>query len=122
MSAAALTLAAAGLAGLAACPAPGGARPTPPARGDGGAGSAMASSGSPDGPGAVPAPAAHEPSQEERLAAIQKAMNELDEGAQGCWAAAAVDRFDIAGELAAMIEVEPATARVTIARDTTRTP
>ena len=37
--------------------------------------------------------------QDEKLAAIQKAMNELDEAAQGCWAAAATERFDIEGEL-----------------------
>jgi quercetin dioxygenase-like cupin family protein len=80
------------------------------------------------GSGEVPVVAAvsidaPEPSQEERLAAIQKAMNELDEAAQGCWAAAAVERFDIEGEIAATIEIERAgSAKVAIARDTTRTP
>jgi len=64
---------------------------------------------------------APEPSQEEKLAAIQKAMNELDEGAQGCWAAAAVERFDIEGEIAATIEIETVgSAKVSFARDTTR--
>lgn len=76
------------------------------------------------GPEAPPAAgqgsAVPEATQEARLAAIQKAMNELDEGAQACWAAAAVVRFDIEGELAANIEIEPAAARVAIARDTTR--
>jgi quercetin dioxygenase-like cupin family protein len=63
---------------------------------------------------------APEPSQEERLAAIQKAMNELDEAAQACWASAAVERFDIEGEIAALIEIEKDAAKVTFARDTTR--
>lgn len=115
MSAAALVVAAARLAAvaaLAACPAPGGARPVPPDPGGGSSSTAAAGSSS----------GAREPSQEERLAAIQKAMNELDEAAQGCWAAAAATRFDIEGDLAATIDIEPATARVTIARDTTRNP
>lgn len=64
----------------------------------------------------VDAPA---PSQEEQLAAIQKAMNELDEGAQGCWAAAATDRFDIAGEVALMVEIEAASAKASIVKDRT---
>lgn len=62
-----------------------------------------------------------EVSQEEKLAAIQKAMNELDEAAQGCWAAAAVERFDIEGEIAAVIDIETAgKAKVVLSRDTTR--
>ena len=70
---------------------------------------------------------APEASQDEKLAAIQKAMNELDEAAQGCWAAAAVARFDIEGELTAQIEIAaanaaPTTAETTIVRDTARTP
>jgi quercetin dioxygenase-like cupin family protein len=76
---------------------------------------------------------AAEASQEERLAAIQKAMNELDEAAQGCWAVAAAERFDIEGELTATIDIFPTrttpsgsvrvpTAAVTIARDTARNP
>ncbi len=60
-------------------------------------------------------------SQEEKLAAIQKAMNELDEGAQACWAAAATVRFDIAGELKMMIEIGTAEqAEVTVVTDTAR--
>lgn len=95
---------------LAACPGPG---PTSePAR---------------PGSGVIAAPAvpvdAPEATQEERLAAIQKAMNELDEAAQGCWAAAAVVRFDIEGEIAATIDIVPGgPARVSVARDTTRNP
>ncbi|MEO8706669.1 MAG: hypothetical protein ABI867_41975, partial [Kofleriaceae bacterium] len=66
---------------------------------------------------------APEVTQEERLAAIQKAMNELDEAAQGCWAAAAVERFDIEGEIAATIDIAGAgNAKVSVARDSTRTP
>ncbi|MEJ7603619.1 MAG: cupin domain-containing protein [Kofleriaceae bacterium] len=61
-----------------------------------------------------------EPTQEERLAAIQKAMNELDEAAQGCWAAAATERFDIEGEVTLTIDIAPKRAQVTVARDTAR--
>ena len=66
------------------------------------------------------------PSQDEVLAAIQKAMNELDEGTQGCWAAAAaVERFDIEGDVTARIAISdapPAAARVELVADTTRSP
>jgi quercetin dioxygenase-like cupin family protein len=44
-------------------------------------------------------------SDDEKLAAIQKAMNELDEAVQGCWAAAATERFDIEGDLKAQIDI-----------------
>lgn len=60
------------------------------------------------------------PSQEEKLAAIQKAMNELDEGAQLCWATAATDRFDIAGEITATIEIAQSSAKAQIVIDTAR--
>jgi quercetin dioxygenase-like cupin family protein len=71
------------------------------------------------GAGSAPAPAdARTPSDDERLAAIQKAMNELDEGAQACWALAATERFDIAGELDASIDINATTSRVEI-KDTT---
>jgi quercetin dioxygenase-like cupin family protein len=59
-------------------------------------------------------------SQEEKLAAIQKAMNELDEAAQGCWAAAATDRFDIEGELDAQIDIAAGSAQASIIHDTAR--
>ncbi|HEY0253993.1 MAG TPA: cupin domain-containing protein, partial [Kofleriaceae bacterium] len=58
---------------------------------------------------------------DEKLAAIQKAMNELAPASQQCWAAAAAVRFDIEGELAAMIEIGPPT-KVSFVRDTTRHP
>ncbi len=95
---------------FAACssPAPEPARPL----GTSGTGSATGSA-----PGSATAP-----SQEEQLAAIQKAMNELDEATQSCWAASAVARFDIEGELTAQIEIVPGTANVLMVRDTTRTP
>jgi len=59
-------------------------------------------------------------SQEEKLAAIQKAMNELDEAAQLCWASAATDRFDIEGELTVMIEITADKATSTVVTDTAR--
>ena len=62
--------------------------------------------------------AAPQASEDERLAAIQKAMNELDEAAQQCWAAAATARFDIAGELALQIDIAAGTSQVAVARDT----
>jgi quercetin dioxygenase-like cupin family protein len=73
---------------------------------------------------AAPAEAAADAQAEaaERLAAIQKAMNELDEAAQGCWAAAAAIRFDVEGDLVATIEIERGGARAAVARDTTRSP
>jgi len=61
------------------------------------------------------------PSQDEQLAAIQKAMNELSPAAQACWAAVAVERFDIEGELGAQIEIgSPTHAR--LVHDTTKSP
>ena len=60
-------------------------------------------------------------SDDEKLAAIQKAMNELSPASQQCWAAAAAIRFDVEGELAAQIEVGPPN-HVTVVRDTTKNP
>jgi quercetin dioxygenase-like cupin family protein len=79
------------------------------------------------GSGRVAAPGDAAPaSQEEQLAAIQKAMNELDEATQSCWAAAAVERFDIEGELTARISINDfggnATAIVGLVLDTARNP
>ncbi len=104
-------LAAAAL-GLAACRAAA-PEPTLPAPG---AGSSVVVA-SP----AVPVDAP-EASQEERLAAIQQAMNELDEAAQSCWAAAAVERFDIEGEVTAQIDIGPTSATASLVRDTARNP
>jgi quercetin dioxygenase-like cupin family protein len=69
--------------------------------------------------GPVPADAPG-PSDEEKLAAIQKAMNELDEASQTCWAVAATERFDIEGELVARIEIEAAGAKAMIVSDATK--
>lgn len=83
-----------------------------------------ASPAAPPGP-AEPAPADEAALQEARLAAIQHAMNELDEGAQLCWAAAAaVDGYQLAGELAFTIDIAapPAAARVDLSRDNTKVP
>src|SRR5215208_7790990 len=60
------------------------------------------------------------PSDDEKLAAIQKAMNELDEAAQGCWAVAATDRFDVAGELTVMVDIAATTAKTQVMADTAR--
>ena len=60
-------------------------------------------------------------SDDEKLAAIQKAMNELATASQQCWAAAAAIRFDVEGELAAQIEIGPPNI-VTFVRDTTKSP
>ncbi len=112
----ALALCAASACALAGCP---------------GAGSGAGSGPAPAGPAAQAAPPPQlqppptppaPPSDEARLAAIQKAMNELDEAAQACWAASAAARLDVEGELVATIDIEPAAARVTFAHDTTKNP
>lgn len=63
------------------------------------------------------APAA---SQEETLAAIQKAMNELDEGAQACWARAATERLDIEGQFVVRVTVGDQNVSVNVVQDTVR--
>lgn len=60
------------------------------------------------------------PSEEEKLAAIQKAMNELDEAAQGCWALAATERFDIEGELRVLVDIGATEAKTRVVADTAR--
>lgn len=60
------------------------------------------------------------PSEDEKLAAIQKAMNELDEAAQGCWALAATERFDIEGELRVLVEIGAAASKTQVVSDTAR--
>ncbi len=42
---------------------------------------------------------------DEKLAAIQKAMNELAPTAQACWATVAAVRFDVEGEMTALIAI-----------------
>jgi len=100
---------------LAACPSTPTATQTP-----------TAGSG-PVGPVPTPTVDAPGPSQDEKLAAIQKAMNELDEAVQACWAVAATKRYEIAGDLVAQIEIAaqptPArTATTTLVQDTARVP
>jgi quercetin dioxygenase-like cupin family protein len=63
---------------------------------------------------------AAEASEDERLAAIQKAMNELRGASQECWAAAATERFDIEGELTFQIAIASAKAQATAVHDTAR--
>lgn len=58
-------------------------------------------------------------SDDEKLAAIQKAMNELAPVVQQCWASVAVVRFDVEGELTAQIDIGPPN-RVAFVRDTTK--
>jgi quercetin dioxygenase-like cupin family protein len=97
---------------LGACSAPAQPAATTPAK--------------PAGEPATPAeasPADEQAKQEERLAAIQFAMNQLDAGARLCWAAAAaVDGYQLAGEVAFTIEIAAPRATVTVARDNTKTP
>jgi quercetin dioxygenase-like cupin family protein len=45
-------------------------------------------------------------------------MNELDEAAQQCWAAAATERFDIEGDLALQIDIAAGTSRAQVVHDT----
>jgi mannose-6-phosphate isomerase-like protein (cupin superfamily) len=67
----------------------------------------------------VVAPADAAVTDDEKLAAIQKAMNELSPAAQQCWAAIAVERFDVEGELAAQIDIGPP-AHANLVHDTTK--
>ena len=60
------------------------------------------------------------PSANERLAAIEKAVNDLREAAQQCWAAAATERFDIEGEITLQIEIAAGGARAAAIQDTAR--
>lgn len=71
-------------------------------------------------PAPAAAPAKTEAEQQaERLAAIQHAMNQLDEGAQQCWAAAAaVEGYQLAGDLAALVEITAPRASVQVTRNT----
>ena len=72
--------------------------------------------------GNAPAADAGGPSEDEKLAAIQKAMNELDEAAQGCWAMAATERFDIEGTLEILADITPTGAQTQVTSDTARDP
>lgn len=86
----------------------------------------LAACGHSSRPPPAPSPAPKQPvavadaavTDDEKLAAIQKAMNDLDEAAQQCWAAAATARFDIEGELTAQIDIGATSSKATIVRDT----
>jgi quercetin dioxygenase-like cupin family protein len=69
-------------------------------------------------PSPSPTPEPKGPSQDEILAAIQKAMNDLEPPAHGCWAAAATERFDVEGELKMHVDVGDGTAIAMVAHDT----
>jgi quercetin dioxygenase-like cupin family protein len=58
-------------------------------------------------------------SQEEVLAAIQQAINELAPAAQQCWAAAATDHFDIAGSMQVRLTIGGPSVHVDRVADTT---
>lgn len=100
----------AGLAGAVACGHPREIGPSPQRDTAAGLANALA----------APVSDAAEPSEDERLAAIQKAMNELRGAAQECWAAAATERFDIEGELTFQIAITAGKAQATAVHDTAR--
>ncbi|MEO8844110.1 MAG: cupin domain-containing protein [Kofleriaceae bacterium] len=77
--------------------------------------------GDPPAPRPVPVIDAAQVSDDEKLAAIQKAMNDLSPASQQCWAAVAAVRFDVEGELAAQIDIGPPN-HVTYVHDTTKSP
>lgn len=107
-----------GLGLLGACgagPSPQPAAPAGPAT--------QPATGEPADSGAPLSPAEEQAKQEERLAAIQFAMNQLYPGAQLCWAAAAaVDGYQLAGEIALTIEIAAPRSVATVARDNTKAP
>jgi putative monooxygenase len=78
------------------------------------------------GPGAAAgggAAAAGDVDEAAGVDAIEKAMNELAVAAHLCWAAAAVDDYRVAGEVALLIEVDAAgTAAAQVRADTTGAP
>jgi quercetin dioxygenase-like cupin family protein len=98
---------------LAGCPG-GGAKPpgVDPGDGDGGGsgGTDVAPTSGPD---------ARVVGEDERLAMIAHAMNELAPVASQCWAAGAVDDYRLAGEVTLAIAPHGDGARVSVARDTT---
>ncbi len=67
-------------------------------------------------------PALEEVPEEERIAAIEVAMNALAPVANQCWAAAAADDFRLAGDVRALVTIGPragAGARVAVTTNTT---
>lgn len=93
---------------------------------------ALAACGSPRAPAGPPAAPSdamgfvvdEEALQPARLAAIEKAMNDLAAVAPQCWAAAAVDDYQLAGEITLLITVadDPGGGRVEVRSDSARDP
>jgi quercetin dioxygenase-like cupin family protein len=97
----------------------GGAQPAAVGAQRSAAGSAASSSAGDPADATTGAP---EVTREESLAAIQQAMTDLDPVAHQCWGAAAVDRFDIAGNLELRVTVTDRLAEVVVVADTVRNP
>lgn len=60
--------------------------------------------------------------QEERIAAVEHAMNQLAPVANQCWAVAASDDFHLDGSIRALVTVGEGGARVELTEDTARDP
>lgn len=101
---------AAALAAAAACHEPRPTAPQPPAAIDAGADADDLGLGSAGGdPDEAP--------QEERIAAVEHAMNELAPVANQCWAVAASDDFRLAGTIRALLTIGHGGARVELTAD-----
>lgn len=101
---------AAALAAAAACHEPRPTAPQPPAPSDAGADADDLGLGSAGGdPDEAP--------QEERIAAVEHAMNELAPVANQCWAVAASDDFRLAGTIRALLTIGHGGARVELTAD-----
>lgn len=95
-----------------------GAKPTPAAPT-----SATAAIDAPSVAGEADSEAAQKAADAERLAAIDHAINQLDEASQLCWASAsAVDGFELAGAMHFRIDIEAATAVVAVLEDDVKNP
>lgn len=101
---------AAALAAAAACHEPRPTAPQPPAPSDAGPDADDLGLGSAGGdPDEAP--------QEERIAAVEHAMNELAPVANQCWAVAASDDFRLAGTIRALLTIGHGGARVELTAD-----
>lgn len=76
----------------------------------------------PAGSAVAPVPVDAAVSEDEKLAAIQKAMNDLKTAVQQCWASAATERFDIEGDVSVQIDIAADKSKASIVHDTTRNP
>ena len=95
---------------LAGCPGP------KPAGGGGGTAGGGTAGG---GGGGAATPDAAEATEEQKVAAIEKAMNQLAPVANQCWASGAADDYQLAGEVTLQIAPHGDGARVAVTRDTT---